>query len=579
MRTRGGSPVQAKLAVGDVDHPSERAADDAADHVIQARAGHPTMDRHDANVPAAPSPAPASVESTLGQPGQTLEPNLRATMEVGFGKDFSRVRIHDGSGAARSARDIRARAFTAGHDIVFGAGEYAPGTASGRRLIAHELAHVAQQAAGSGASTAIVRRTPDPPLAGTDPAPFDRSRVDIPAIADIDASPPAPGKPAVISQSVPVTINDASVASLRWEFFDAADAALPGGFTTAKAAANALTAPMIISNGPAVGWTPKEGRHIVRCTGLDASGTPVVYADRSFYLWTTKPTGKPPDIVALTLEKARLEAIVKPGSKKSLGEVGAAMTQLKDVTHDLQILETGTGTYVGNKCPVLPAGATKTDCTNIVLEVLSGLFTQQGRAADWAKIKKKYAENTLARGGTGLSGLDVQAALQSEAGWKGVYWAPDPKYQVPEAELDKAKSNEASYTSAIVKSKSTYYKDYGKAGYPGVSIDQSVTDYAPEVPNAPTAAAPLSTTTKTTTQLDKLKKVPFGILAAHGGEHMTIITYGKVIEVHWRKAATDPDLIEQTDLDKWAVGPISGFHYYASGSIVAPAADIAAAFP
>jgi hypothetical protein len=59
---------------------------------------------------------------------------------------------------------------------------------------------------------------------------------------------------------------------------------------------------------------------------------------------------------------------------------------------------------------------------------------------------------------------------------------------------------------------------------------------------------------------------------------MTIISYGKVVEVHWRKAATDPNLIEETSLEKWAVGPNSGYHYYASGTIVAPAADIVAAF-
>ena len=59
---------------------------------------------------------------------------------------------------------------------------------------------------------------------------------------------------------------------------------------------------------------------------------------------------------------------------------------------------------------------------------------------------------------------------------------------------------------------------------------------------------------------------------------MTVITYGKVIEVHWAKEASDPNLIEQTSLEQWAVGPVSGYHYYASGAIVAPAADLDAAF-
>jgi Domain of unknown function (DUF4157) len=59
--------------------------------------------------------------------------------------DFSNVRIHTDAHATQSARQIDARAFTVGHDIVFDAREYAPKTISGQRLLAHELAHVVQQ--------------------------------------------------------------------------------------------------------------------------------------------------------------------------------------------------------------------------------------------------------------------------------------------------------------------------------------------------------------------------------------------------------------------------------------------------
>jgi hypothetical protein len=45
----------------------------------------------------------------------------------------------------RAATALNARAFTVGRHIGFAAGEYAPGTGDGRRLIAHELAHVVQQ--------------------------------------------------------------------------------------------------------------------------------------------------------------------------------------------------------------------------------------------------------------------------------------------------------------------------------------------------------------------------------------------------------------------------------------------------
>lgn len=79
-----------------------------------------------------------------------LDAATRSFMETGFGTDFGAVRIHTGSDAARSAAGVAARAYTVGHDIVFGPGEYAPASSSGRRLLAHELAHVVQQSRGEG---------------------------------------------------------------------------------------------------------------------------------------------------------------------------------------------------------------------------------------------------------------------------------------------------------------------------------------------------------------------------------------------------------------------------------------------
>jgi hypothetical protein len=77
--------------------------------------------------------------------GTPLPAPLRGFMESRYGHDFGRVRVHTGSAAAVAARAIHARAYTLGHDIVFGAGQYAADSASGRHLIAHELAHVIQQ--------------------------------------------------------------------------------------------------------------------------------------------------------------------------------------------------------------------------------------------------------------------------------------------------------------------------------------------------------------------------------------------------------------------------------------------------
>lgn len=80
-------------------------------------------------------------------PGRALDTATRAWFEPRFGVDFSNVRLHTGAHAAASARAFGAYAYTLGQDIVFGAGQYAPGSDRGRRLLAHELTHVVQQRA------------------------------------------------------------------------------------------------------------------------------------------------------------------------------------------------------------------------------------------------------------------------------------------------------------------------------------------------------------------------------------------------------------------------------------------------
>lgn len=83
--------------------------------------------------------------------GRPLPAALRQRFEPQFGADFSGVRVHDYRAAAQSSAALRARAFTLGSDIVFAPGQFAPGSADGERLIAHELAHVVQQSGGAPA--------------------------------------------------------------------------------------------------------------------------------------------------------------------------------------------------------------------------------------------------------------------------------------------------------------------------------------------------------------------------------------------------------------------------------------------
>lgn len=92
-----------------------------------------------------PRVVPKAESGVVRGAGKPLPPSTRDFFEPRFEQDFSRVRIHTDTRAAQSARALNAYAYTVGHDIVFGAGQYAPEERAGRRLLAHELTHVVQQ--------------------------------------------------------------------------------------------------------------------------------------------------------------------------------------------------------------------------------------------------------------------------------------------------------------------------------------------------------------------------------------------------------------------------------------------------
>lgn len=88
--------------------------------------------------------------NSLNGSGEQLPADVRSFYEPRFGYDFSSVKIHNNATAAVSAKSINALAYTTGSNIVFGAGQYAPGSDGGKKLLAHELTHVIQQGATSG---------------------------------------------------------------------------------------------------------------------------------------------------------------------------------------------------------------------------------------------------------------------------------------------------------------------------------------------------------------------------------------------------------------------------------------------
>lgn len=163
-------PVQARLQFSRPGDSGEREAERAANDVMDGRtpqvqvraslaqASHaavetdvPTQRKGQGErVDVAPPSPEATLASALAGPGQPLDAGSRTWMESRYAHDFSQVRIHSDAAAAASAEAFHAHAYTTGRHIVFNRGAYAPDTQPGRHLLAHELAHVVQQASLQG---------------------------------------------------------------------------------------------------------------------------------------------------------------------------------------------------------------------------------------------------------------------------------------------------------------------------------------------------------------------------------------------------------------------------------------------
>jgi len=149
---------QAKLTVSQPEDPYEQEADWVADQVMRMRApelgtdpgtwaeqNKPLMRKEGSNAQTKDEVPPIVSEVLQSGGGRKLDDATRAFMEPRFGHDFSQVQVHTDARAAESAQAINALAYTVGPNVVFGAGQYAPGTTTGKRLLAHELTHVVQQ--------------------------------------------------------------------------------------------------------------------------------------------------------------------------------------------------------------------------------------------------------------------------------------------------------------------------------------------------------------------------------------------------------------------------------------------------
>ena len=108
---------------------------------------------------------------TLQSEGNPLPSASREFFESRLGADFSQVRVFTGTRAQETAKSLGAKAFTVGQSISFGAGQYAPESNEGKRLLAHELTHVVQQEGGVRRSSAPVQRSATGEVLQRKPAP------------------------------------------------------------------------------------------------------------------------------------------------------------------------------------------------------------------------------------------------------------------------------------------------------------------------------------------------------------------------------------------------------------------------
>jgi hypothetical protein len=155
--------------VGPRDSPLEREADHFASEAMSAPANAPLKRaacHSGCECASCQASAPGAVGDAVRGPGQALDAETRAFFEPRLGRDLGAVRIHADSRAARSAKALGARAYTHGNHVVFAAGRFSPGTPQGRELLAHELAHVAQQA---DQGFAAIQRDPDEDAASPPP--------------------------------------------------------------------------------------------------------------------------------------------------------------------------------------------------------------------------------------------------------------------------------------------------------------------------------------------------------------------------------------------------------------------------
>jgi hypothetical protein len=147
--------VATKISRAGDDEMADRAATNETAEQAALETGQNENDAADGeSAPMVSDETEQQINALKGQ-GKAMDESIRKEMEAKMNADFSDVSIHTSGEADALCKQLSARAVTVGNDIFFAAGEYAPDSEAGRKLLAHELTHVVQQE--SGASRKVYR--------------------------------------------------------------------------------------------------------------------------------------------------------------------------------------------------------------------------------------------------------------------------------------------------------------------------------------------------------------------------------------------------------------------------------------
>jgi hypothetical protein len=174
------------------------------------------------------------------------------------------------------------------------------------------------------------------------------------------------------------------------------------------------------------------------------------------------------------------------------------------------------------------------DCYQYQLSV--GLIGHEETLAqdDWARIVAMAGgEEKIKKSGQWLF-LGLQ-----KYGWKGIYFNMDtnnPKDRDYANDPRPDPNHTFKFHHKLTYERAKRERKYGIAGWE-LEVDDLITNYRPTTVYDDGERVPADKITKPTPpereKLERLQKVPFGFIVARYGEHTTLLSYGKVYEVHW----------------------------------------------